>query len=75
MRADSEGFVEPLRHASGVIIDGGRQWRLADAYLGTAVEREIKALLARGGWFVVVLPGPRFKGLISFAAHPKATTS
>ncbi len=49
VRANSEGFVEPLRHASGVWIDGGRQWRLADAYLGTAVEREIKSLLARGG--------------------------
>jgi cyanophycinase len=47
--ADSPGFTEPLRHASGVWIEGGRQWRLADAYLGTAVEREIKALLARGG--------------------------
>jgi len=34
---------------SGVWIDGGRQWRLVDAYAGTAVEREIKALLARGG--------------------------
>jgi cyanophycinase len=49
VRADSDGFVEPLRHASGVRILGGRQWRLADAYLGTAVERELKALLARGG--------------------------
>ena len=49
VRANSESFIEPLRHASGVWIDGGRQWRLADAYLGTAVEREIKALLARGG--------------------------
>lgn len=49
VRADSAEFVEPLRHASGVWIDGGRQWRLADAYLGTAVEREIKAVLARGG--------------------------
>ena len=49
VRANSDGFVEPLRHASGVWIDGGRQYRLADAYLGTAVEREIKALLARGG--------------------------
>ena len=48
-RANSEEFVEPLRHASGVWIKGGRQWRLTDAYLGTAVEREIKALLARGG--------------------------
>ena len=49
VRANSPGFVEPLRHASGVLIEGGRQWRLADAYLDTAVEREIKALLARGG--------------------------
>ncbi len=49
VRANSETFIEPLRHASGLWIDGGRQWRLADAYLGTAVEREIKALLARGG--------------------------
>jgi cyanophycinase len=48
-RANSEEFVEPLRHATGVWIDGGRQWRLVDAYLGTAVEKEIKALLARGG--------------------------
>jgi cyanophycinase len=49
VRANSSGFVEPLRNASAVWIDGGRQWRLADAYLNTAVEREIKALLARGG--------------------------
>lgn len=48
-RANEDAFVEPLRHASGVWIEGGRQWRLVDAYLGTAVEREIKALLARGG--------------------------
>jgi len=48
-RANSDAFVDPLRHASGVWIDGGRQWRLVNAYLGTAVEREIKALLDRGG--------------------------
>jgi cyanophycinase len=47
--ANSEEFVEPLRHASAVWFQGGRQWRLVDAYLDTAVEREIKALLARGG--------------------------
>jgi cyanophycinase len=48
-QANSEYFIETLRKASGVLIWGGRQWRLADAYLDTAVEREIKALLARGG--------------------------
>jgi len=48
-RADSQYFVDALRKASGVWIMGGRQWRLADAYLDTGVEREIKALLDRGG--------------------------
>ncbi|HEV3037185.1 MAG TPA: cyanophycinase [Candidatus Angelobacter sp.] len=47
--ADSKEFAEPLRHASGVWIEGGRQWRLADAYHGTLTEREIKAVLDRGG--------------------------
>jgi cyanophycinase len=48
-QANSKEFVEPLRHASGVWIEGGRQWRLVDAYHGTLTEREIKALLDRGG--------------------------
>jgi cyanophycinase len=48
-RANSDSFIDPLRKASGVWIMGGRQWRLADAYLDTAVERQIKELLARGG--------------------------
>ena len=47
--SDSPQFVEPLTKARGVWIDGGRQWRLADAYLGTRVVVELKALLARGG--------------------------
>ena len=47
--ADSATFVEPLRQARGVFFGGGRQWRLADAYLGTRTERELKALLDRGG--------------------------
>jgi cyanophycinase len=47
--ADSDGFVEPLRKARGVWFEGGRQWRLVDSYLGTRVERELFALLERGG--------------------------
>ena len=47
--ANSEYFIDALRKASGVWIMGGRQWRLADAYLDTGVESEIKALLDRGG--------------------------
>ena len=47
--ADSETFVEPIRRARGVWFPGGRQWRLADSYLGTRTQRELEALLARGG--------------------------
>jgi cyanophycinase len=48
-KANSAEFVAPLKKATFVFIDGGRQWRLADAYLGTRVERELRDLLKRGG--------------------------
>lgn len=47
--ADSDQFVAPLKTATAVWLSGGRQWRLADAYLGTRTLREIVALLDRGG--------------------------
>lgn len=50
-RAEAEkvSFVEPLRKARGVWFEGGRQWRLVDSYLGTRTEREMFAVLERGG--------------------------
>jgi cyanophycinase len=47
--ADTEEFTTPLRTARAVWFTGGRQWRLADAYLRTRTQREIVALLERGG--------------------------
>jgi len=47
--ADSDAFVAPLKTATGVMLVGGRQWRLADAYLGTRTLTEIKNVLDRGG--------------------------
>jgi cyanophycinase len=47
--ADSKSFAEPIRHARGVWISGGRQWRLADSYLNTRTQRELFNLLRRGG--------------------------
>lgn len=47
--AESDSFVAALRSARGVWIPGGRQWRLVDSYLGTRTERELRAVLARGG--------------------------
>ncbi|MBA4321751.1 MAG: cyanophycinase [Odoribacter sp.] len=47
--ANSEEFVAPLRKARGVWFNGGRQWRLVDAYANTLAEKEILKVLARGG--------------------------
>lgn len=47
--ADTEAFAAPIAEARGVWFPGGRQWRLVDAYAGTRTERELHALLARGG--------------------------
>ena len=47
--ADSLEFVRPIREARGIFFPGGRQWRLADAYLNTRTHHELTALLDRGG--------------------------
>ena len=47
--ADSDAFVEAIKGAGGVWFSGGRQWRLADAYMGTKTEAELWNLLSRGG--------------------------
>src|SRR5262245_26299353 len=47
--ADDPAFVAPLREATGVWLDGGDRARLTAAYKGTAVERELAAVLKRGG--------------------------
>jgi cyanophycinase-like exopeptidase len=47
--ADSNVFVAPLRTATGVWMMGGRITLLSDAYVGTRTQREIAAVLDRGG--------------------------
>jgi len=47
--ADSEVFVTALQEASGVWFPGGRQWHLADSYLDTRTEEELRKVLERGG--------------------------
>ena len=47
--ADSEEFVAVLRDARAVWFGGGRQWRLADAYLGAKTEAAFHDVLTRGG--------------------------
>ena len=47
--ANREQFLAPLREATGVWLGGGQQSKIAEAYLGTELEKELAALLARGG--------------------------
>jgi cyanophycinase len=48
-KADDESFVKPLTEATGVWLGGGDQSRLTGAYRKTAVERELRKVLERGG--------------------------
>ncbi len=48
-RADEPAFARPLEEATGVWFSGGDQSRVTAAYLGTAVERALRAVLDRGG--------------------------
>jgi len=47
--ANTENFTAPLRKATGVWFGGGRQWRLVDSYLDTLTQKELMAVLDRGG--------------------------
>jgi len=47
--ADDPAFARQLAGSTGVWFSGGLQSRLAATYAGTRVERELRALLARGG--------------------------
>jgi cyanophycinase len=47
--ANSEEFVKPLRSAQGVWISGGNAGRISQVYLDTLTQRELEAVLARGG--------------------------
>ncbi len=60
--ANSDAFLAPLRAAKGVFIDGGRQWRLVDSYLGTKTQKELDNLLARGGVIAGTSAGATIQG-------------
>jgi len=47
--ANRDGFLEPLRRATGVWFGGGRQWRLVDAYERTLTWEAFHDVLRRGG--------------------------
>ncbi|MDQ3069777.1 MAG: cyanophycinase [Acidobacteriota bacterium] len=47
--AGTEAFVQPLRDATAVWFNGGRQWNIVDSYAGTLAYAEFHKVLERGG--------------------------
>jgi cyanophycinase len=47
--ANSDSFVAKLKDATGIFFGGGRQWRIADAYLNTRTHKAFWDVLERGG--------------------------
>jgi len=47
--ADSDAFVAIIKQAKGIWFEGGRQYRVMEAYAGTRTERAFAEVLERGG--------------------------
>jgi cyanophycinase len=69
-RADSDAFISPLLTADAVFIEGGREWRLAEAYVDTATERALHALLVRGGLIAGTSAGASIMGSFLVRGSP-----
>lgn len=67
--ANSSEFVEPLHAADGVWFIGGRQWRMAEAYLGTKTLEEIRGVLKRGGVIAGSSAGASIQGSFLVRGH------
>jgi cyanophycinase len=70
MLADSEAFTAPLRTATAVFIEGGRQPRLIDAYGGTRTETEPRSVLDRGGLIAGTSAGASIQGSYLMRGSP-----
>lgn len=72
--ADTEVFVRPLRRARGVWFTGGRQWRIADSYLGTLTEEAFRQVLDRGGVIGGSSAGASIQGSLLVRGDTKSNT-
>lgn len=83
--ANSEKFVQPLASATAVWFSGGRQFRLVNSYKDTRTERELRAVLTRGGLIAGSSAGATIQGsyllrgapseesrILMYAAHEEA---
>lgn len=68
--ADSEDFVKPLRTATAVFLSAGNAGRHAQAYLDTRTQKELEALLARGGVIFGSSAGAIIQGSYTVRGRP-----
>jgi cyanophycinase len=68
--ADSEDFVKPLRTATAVFLSAGNAGRHAQAYLDTRTQKELEALLARGGVIFGSSAGAIIQGSFTVRGRP-----
>lgn len=71
--ANSEAFVAPLAQATAVWFDGGRQWRLAEAYGDTRTEQALWALLERSGLIAGSSAGATIQGSFLVRGSPNGS--
>ncbi|WP_276483659.1 cyanophycinase [Paraflavitalea pollutisoli] len=72
--ANTDAFVAPLKKATGVWFNGGRQWKIADAYLHTKSHEAFKDVLARGGVIGGTSAGATIQGAFLFRGDTKGNT-
>jgi len=72
--ANTASFAAPVRQATGVWFEGGRQWKIADAFLNTLVHKEFNALLDRGGVIGGTSAGATIQGSYLFRGDTKGNT-
>ncbi|MHA4896822.1 cyanophycinase [Pedobacter sp. PWIIR3] len=71
--ANSEKFIAPLKKATGVYFIGGRQWRIADAYLNTLAHQAFFDVLNRGGVIAGSSAGASIQGSLLWRGDTKGS--
>jgi cyanophycinase len=69
--ANSEKFIAPIKKATGVWFDGGRQWRIADSYLNTLTHQAFFDVLNRGGVIIGSSAGASIQGSLLWRGATK----
>ena len=72
--ANDPEFVRHLINATGVWIQGGRQWRLADSYLNTLTHLELFGVLHRNGVIAGTSAGATIQGSYLVRGDTQANT-